>query len=176
VIPLLFELAHDEDRYVREHALQTLSWMGPPVYAWCQARAFDYLANVSPFLGEASMRARALEALGAGRMAIAMPDLIHWLEHGRREEAASAADALLRCADPSILPQLQQWLAEGTPPGLPAEGAFSLYTLWFALEPELEAEYPIEVFEGLPEGERKRRERWASERLVKKTVDSAQQD
>jgi hypothetical protein len=166
VIPLLIDLAHDQDRYVREHALQTLSWMGPPVHAWSSARGFDYVAQASEFLGEASMRARALEALGAGRMPSAMPHLIHWLEQGRREEAAAAADALLRCADASVLPQLQSWLVAGPPRGMPAEGAYSLYTLWFTLEPELESEYPLEVFEGLPEGERKRRERWASERLA----------
>ena len=164
VIPLLFELARDQDRYVREHALQTLSWMGPPVHAWASALDFDYVAQVSAFLGEPSIRARALEALGAGRMAGAMPHLVHWLENGRREEAAAAADGLLRCADASILPQLRAWLADGPPSGVPAEGAYSLYTLWFTLEPELESEYPLEVFEGLPEGERKRRERWASER------------
>ena len=166
VIPLLFELASDEDRYVREHALQTLSWMGPPVHAWCDARGFDYVTQVTNFLGEASLRPRALEALGAGRMASAMPHMIHWLEQGRREEAAAAADGLLRSADASVLPQLQSWLVAGPPRGLPAEGAYSLYTLWFTLEPEMESEYPLEVFEGLPEGERKRRERWALERLA----------
>ena len=175
VIPLLFELANDEDRYVREHALQTLSWMGPPVHSWCDARDFDYVTQLTHYLGEASLRPRALEALGAGRMASAMPHLIHWLQHGRREEAAAAADALLRSADASILPQLRTWLADGPPHHVPAEGSYSLYTLWFTLEPELESEYPIEVFEGLPEGERKRRERWASERLASSNAHAPEQ-
>lgn len=166
VIPLLFELAGDEDRYVREHALQTLSWMGPPVHAWCQARDFDYVGEVTNFLGEASLRARALEALGAGRMASATSHLVHWLQNGRREEAAAAADGLLRSADASILPQLRSWLADGPPRGVPAEGTYSLYTLWFTLEPELAIKYPPEVYAGLPEGERKRRDRWAAERLA----------
>lgn len=173
VIPLMLELANDENRYIREHALQTLSWMGPPVYAWAEARGVDYVGTVSAYLGEASLRGRALEALGAGRFPSAMLHLEHWLQYGRREEAAAAADGLLRSADASILPRLRTWLSEGPPAGVPAEGAYSLYALWFCLEPELEAKYPEEVDAGLPEGERKRRERWAQERLASSNLVSS---
>lgn len=166
VVSLLEQLSHDENRYLSEHALQTLSWMGVPVHAWCLAHDFDYVAALRSRLSSPSLRARTFEALGAGRFSAAQEDLSYWLLAGTREESAAAADALLRCADASFLPTLQELIADAeTFARLPAEARFSLYTLQFELEPELEAEYPPELFDALPEGERERRTRWASERL-----------
>lgn len=166
VVGLLVELSYDENRYVREHALQTLSWMGVPVHPWCIAQEFDYVASLRSRLSESSLRPRAFEALGAGRFSEATDDLAYWLTAGTREESAAAADALLRCASSDYLPTLRELISdEERFSRLPAEARFSLYSLWFALEPEVEAEYPEELFDSLPEGERERRSRWAAERL-----------
>ena len=166
VVPLLEQLSMDENRYLSEHALQTLSWMGVPVHSWCVAQDFDYVGSLRSRLSKASLRARALEALGAGRFSAAQDDLGYWLLAGTREESAAAADALLRCADAAYQPRLRELMADSERfARLPAEARFSLYTLQFALQPELESEYPPGLFEALPEGERERRTRWANERL-----------
>lgn len=166
VVPWLCELSLDDNRYLREHALQTLSWMGPPVRPWTVARDFDYVGTISARLGEGSLRARALVALGAGRSADATEDLAYWLVHGTREQSAAAADGLLRCADDTVLSRLESWLSPDGLTRLSPEAAFSLYLLWQTLAPDQAAETPAEILDALPAGEQERRRRWAAERAL----------
>lgn len=171
VIPLLLEAARDPDRYVREHALQTLSWMGMPIGYWCTAHELDYVAAVLPMVADRKCRTRALEALGAAGIAKAGEPLWAWVQMGSREEQAAAADALLRCATEaslgearSMTTELDRFLLAQPAPELGPEAAFSLYALWLDLQPQLEAEFPLEVWEALPETERQRRQRWSDQR------------
>ena len=171
VIPLLLDASRDPDRYVREHALQTLSWLGPPIGHWSEAHQLDYVATVLPTLADRKCRTRALEALGAAGLAEAAEPLWAWVQMGSREEQAAAADGLLRCASDgslgegrSLINQLDSFLHADPAPSLGPEAAFSLYALWMDLQPGLEAEFPVEVWDALPETERQRRQRWTDQR------------
>ena len=174
VIPLLLQATRDPDRYVREHALQTLSWLGGPIGHWCSNHQVDYVAEVLPTLADRKCRTRALEALGAAGIASAGDPLWAWVQMGSREEQAAAADGLLRCADDdslgaerSLTSELTAFLQADPANAIGPEAAFSLYALWLDLQPGLEAEFPIEVWEGLPESGRQRRERWTEERAYR---------
>ena len=167
VIPILLQAAADPDRYVREHALQTLSWIGNPIGHWAKENEFEYVAAVLPSLADPLTRTRALEALGAAGIPTAADVIWSWIEKGSREEKSAASDALLRCADESILPRLRTLLGNNASLSLSPEARFSLYTLWFDLEPELEAEYPNTLLEKLAETEQKRRRIWSEERREK---------
>ncbi len=176
VIPLLVQASRDPDRYVREHALQTLSWIGHPIGHWSVRHDLDFVAEVLPTVTDRLCRTRALDALGAAGLASATEPLWAWVQSGSREAQTAAADALLRCAAEDALGEGRSLTSELTaflqsPAGkkVGPEAAFSLYALWMDLQPDLEAEYPIEVWEALPETERQRRQRWAEERATRQS-------
>lgn len=162
VVPMLLEAARDRNRYIREHALQTLSWMGVPLRPWLEANVIDYLGELNSMFGDRSLQPRVLEAMGASRMPAAVPFLTPFLEAGSRESSTAAADALLRCADSSILPQLQDWLTREPPLPLSAEARYSLLKLHGELDPTADSAELDRV--NLAGGERARRDRWAQER------------
>lgn len=127
----LLAAARDQDFYARDHALETVSWIGAPFGAWARRAGVDAIAALAPLLGDAPLRPRALEALGAGALPEAAPILLPWLR-GSREESTAAADALLRCADRSAAPQLEAALAIAAE--LPPEARFSLALLAESLD------------------------------------------
>lgn len=168
VVPLLLQAAADEDRYVREHALQTLSWMGLPVHHWCHDQDWPYVERVASLLGDAGMRARCLEALGAGGLPAAAAHLRPWVLAGTRDESVAAADALLRCAEDDTLPWLRTTLDHE--PNADRLAPAALYSLW-SLRAELDlgagVAVPDAVVAALPESERARRDRWRDERALR---------
>lgn len=122
----LLATARDQDFYARDHALETVSWIGAPFGAWAQRAGVDAVALLAPLLGDAALRPRVLEALGACALPRAAPLLLPWLR-GTREESTAAADALLRCADATLAPELAAWWERAEP--LPPEARFSLALL-----------------------------------------------
>ncbi len=161
VVPPLLEAARDQDLYVREHAYQTLSWIGYPVGHWVRRSGFDYLGHFQTALLDAPARLRVLEALGAAGFPEAGPMILHWLVGGSFEERSAAADALLRCAGPELLPELLPLLAPGASAPLGPEARYALELLRAELDPAAPAAV---VPPGLADGERDRRDRWAAER------------
>lgn len=153
----LLAAARDADFYARDHALETLSWIGAPAGAWARRSGADLAAALSPLRGDAALRPRVLEALGASALPEAAPLLLDGLR-GTAEESTAAADGLLRCADAAILPQLRALLPGGGP--WTPEAAFSLGLLCRELgDPEL---FPLPAPPDPSEAERRRR--WAAER------------
>lgn len=160
VFPLILQTGLDADPYVREHALQTLAWIGYPLGRWAQAESFDASAYFADVLAIADTRPRALEALGA----FGLPDLaslaVPWLTQGDLDTRTAAADALLRCADRSLLldPATPTW-SESVPS---PEGHYSLQLLAVPQDsPDAELPQPPE---GLDASEAQRRRRWWQER------------
>jgi HEAT repeat protein len=165
VIPLLLQAARDPNRYIREHALQTLGWIAIPIGHWCARHQVDFVAELVPILASRKSRTRALEALGAAGVSNASEVLWAWVQNGNREEQSAACDAMLRCClDPAWAVRLQNFLQATPPPRLSSEGEASLYALWFELEPGLESEYPVHLSDNLPQSEWDRRERWTEMR------------
>ncbi|NQU47124.1 MAG: hypothetical protein HQ519_00615 [Planctomycetes bacterium] len=165
VIPLLLQAARDPNRYIREHALQTLAWIAIPIGHWCSRHEVDFVAELVPILASGKSRTRALEALGAAGISSASEVLWSWVQNGNREERSAACDAMLRCClDPAWAVRLQNFLQATPPPRLSSEGEASLFALWFELEPELEAEYPLRLSDNLPQSEWDRRLRWTEMR------------
>jgi HEAT repeat protein len=166
VVPMLLQAARDPDRYVREHALQTLSWIGNAVGHWSLTHDFDYIAELRPILNDPLSRTRGLEALGAAGLSAAATVLWPWLLQGSMEERSAAADALLRCAGPEQLPVLQDFL-QNPSAQLGPEANYSLYSLLFALDSTLPTNYPAASLQALAETEKHRRNRWLSERAAR---------
>ncbi len=163
-VPLLLAAAEDPDRYVREHALQTMAWIGPAVGHWCRAHALDLGAALERALQDPALRPRALEALGASGMAELGSLIAPFLSGDSFEERTAAANALLRCAGSDHLDLVTRALEDPQWPRLSNEARFSLWTLRLALQPEVESEYPVELWDAVPETERARRQRWSQER------------
>ncbi len=97
----LIAITQDEDLYVREHALQTLAWIGPPVGLHLQSAELDLPTLFAPLLADAVMRARTLEALGASNAPGAAAAVLPYLDDPVYDVVTAAADALLRCGDAS---------------------------------------------------------------------------
>jgi HEAT repeat protein len=159
VVPPLLEAAHDTDAYVREHAYQTLAWIGYPVGVWARRSGFDYLADFELALRDAPVRLRVLDALGGSGLEEAAGLVLPWLSDGDYAERSAAADALLRCAGPGVLPQVTAALAGD---GLSPEARYALELLRADLDPAAPA---AAAPAGLASGEQARRDRWRLERV-----------
>lgn len=157
----LVETASDLDPYVREHALQTLSWIGNPVGRWAEEQGYDLHTPYAALLSDGRLRPRVLEAMGASGLPVMQDSVLLWLREGDYEESTAAADALLRCADAKVLRPVEAFLASDLP--LSPEGLWSLGCLRASLDPNYTPTTP----EGLDPSEKTRRERWASERAVR---------
>jgi len=155
--PALLAAAADADLYVRDHALETISWIGAPAGAWSERAGVDALGILAPLLGETSTRPRTLEALGALGLPAAVPHLLPWLR-GSAEEQTAAADALLRCAGAQERAALDETLARGGP--WTAEAEYSLHLLRHRLDPAAAAP----ASERLDVAERMRRDQWLAQR------------
>ena len=160
VVPLLLEAGHDSDRYLREHAYQTVAWIGYPAGRWLRRHGIDPLPQLATALADPEARLRVLEAVGALGLAGGAELALPWLGAGNADERVAAADALLRCAEAGALPGVREALQDKA---LPAEARLSLELLLVRLDPE--AVLPIsEDFEEILGAERDRRERWLAER------------
>jgi len=156
--PLLLETTRDQDRYVREHALQTLEWIGHPVGRWAQEHPELVLPPLLALRGDPLLRPRLFGALGAMGLPELAPEILPWLRDGNLEESTAAADALLRCADQSSLRALQAAQASLQEQFSP-EARYSLELLLAQLE-----EQDIEQLTVPPEldpSEAERRRQWA---------------
>jgi hypothetical protein len=158
VIPILISLAEDEDHYLREHALQTLAWLGRGGGSWSRAHEFHLAEKLAVSLLDPSIRARALEALGATSPPGAEAAILPWLAGGNREERTAAADAILRCGSPAGIESARRALK--VPGGFGPEG---LYSLGLFLEALGEGPPPVPP-EGLASEEQSRRDGWARSR------------
>lgn len=156
--PPLLAAAFERDLYVRDHALETLSWIGAPVGRWAAATGCDAIGILAPLLGDEVLRPRVLEALGALGRAEAAALLLPWLASRNTENLTAAADALLRCAGADALPDLVAALERGGP--WPTEAAYSLALLRQALDPSAPAPDPGR----LDTAEARRREAWRAAR------------
>jgi hypothetical protein len=163
----LLDVARDQDRYARDHALETISWIGASFGAYSRYTGNDVTRHLEGLLGDSRLRPRVLEALGAPALPEVAPILLPWLR-GTAEESTAAADALLRCADSSIVEALRPILQDGgtwTP-----EAAFSLRLLCRALACEElapAADHPLDPAEAV------RREKWSAERTNALNADPA---
>jgi HEAT repeat protein len=162
VVPMLLQAAHDPDRYVREHALQTLAWIGNAVGHWSLAHDFDYLEELLPVLADPLSRTRGLEALGAAGLPTAAASLWPWLKNGNLEERSAAADAMLRCAGQEQAAALQKFLLQPSVI-LGPEARYSLQVLLADLAQLPANELANSVAEPA-ETEKQRRDRWRQQR------------
>jgi hypothetical protein len=156
--PLCRSIA-DDDRYVREHVLQTLSWIGYPVGRWARDSGYDLPAAFTTALQDASLRPRALEAMGASGRAEMTEMLLPWLRQGNLEESTAAADALLRCADTSAAATVDDLLSGDI--YLSPEARWSLTLLQAALREEPVA---LDAPADLDGSEARRRREWQERR------------
>jgi hypothetical protein len=159
--PLLLETAFDEDRYVREHALQTMEWIGYPFGRWGKDHQQLLFPQLLALRGDALMRPRLISVMGAIGLDGLAGDLIPWLREGNLEESTAAADALLRCAGEAHLRSLEAATAE-LYESLSPEAQYSLKLTIQSLQggPLDEVEAP----ELLDDSERQRRLVWAAGR------------
>lgn len=158
IIPILVHLTRDQNRYLHEHALQTIAWIGAAAGAWADKEKFPLTTKLAESLSNASVRTRALEAIGACAASGAETALLPWLTQGNREEKTASADALLRCGTSTCLPFAQKAL--GSQDSLGPEGVYSLRLLVKALGAEVSTQPPS----GLAPEEQKRRDRWSRAR------------
>jgi len=154
VFGALIKTTLENDRYVREHALQSLSWIGYPVGRWAEQESFNLADAYQTGIGGADSRPRLFEAMGASGLSSMQATLLPWLEQGNLEESTAAADAILRCGDDQILAQVSTLLASEVL--LSPEARYSL-TLLFTKEDAVAA---IELPEGLDPSEARRRQEW----------------
>jgi hypothetical protein len=148
----------DNNRYVREHALQTLAWIGYPVGLWAQQNGVDLTARYKTAAGSAAVRPRAMEAMGASGLASMETELLYWLQTGNLEEITAAADALLRCASEDSFAQLSAHLASDAM--LSPEARYSLQLLFT----QSDAVGDLALPQGLDSSEAKRRQQWRLQR------------
>ena len=96
---VLAAAASDNDRYVRDHCLQTLTWMPAS-----SQRAYDFALEGSLEVLENDFYSsvRAIEYRGSLMDKIQADFLWPFIENGNYEQRTAAADALLRCADYSV--------------------------------------------------------------------------
>lgn len=148
----------DEDRYVREHALQTLAWIGYPVGRWAMEQSFDLAGQLQSAIGGVDSRARLFEAMGASGLSAMQTTLLQWLKEGNMEEMTAAADALLRCAGTESMTELAAMLtSEKT---FSPEARYSLALLFTDLDAIAELDLP----QGLDASEAQRRQAWRMSR------------
>jgi len=162
VVPELLAALSEKSAYVREHALQTLTWMGAAVGAWARRTGFDVLGPLTLASNVPRTRARALEAMGAAGLAEATNVILPWLSHGNREEATAAADALLRCGSKDCLKAVRKALSK--PEELSDEAHYSLSLLVAILNAKAPPATPRPA---LSPSEKERRDRWAQERRTR---------
>ena len=155
----LTETILDEDRYVREHALQTLAWIGYPVGRWARQDGIDLTARYLIPLATPRLRPRVLEAMGASGLSSMGTPLLAWLQTGNMEEITAAADALLRCADEEALPEVAAVLTSDSL--LSPESRYSLKLLLSDDQGLEDVELPV----GLDSSGGKRRLAWRMERV-----------
>ncbi|PCJ53832.1 MAG: hypothetical protein COA70_06595 [Planctomycetota bacterium] len=149
---------YDEVWYVREHALQTLAWIGAPIGVWAKRTELSLESQLAPLLGDLRLRGRVLEAMGATGLAEMQAAILPWLREGNLEESTAAADALLRCANRDIVRPIEALLA--STPYLSPEGNYALECLLHAFD----AEYIMQIPDGIDPSEITRRDRWAAQR------------
>jgi len=154
-VDLLLEAAYDEDRYVREHALQTLEWIGRPAGLRAERAGIALLERLQPLLDDPFTRARAVEALGAMRFPGTAEMLAPYLDDPTYDVVTSAADALLRVGGPVAESAAGDKLSRGGL--LSPEARYSLTLLAFS---DRAAEAP----DGLDPSEQARRDAWAAAR------------
>jgi hypothetical protein len=154
VFEAVIQTTLDEDRYVREHALQTLAWIGYPVGRWALQESFDLDAQLQAAIGGADSRARLFEAMGASGLSSMQDTLMQWLREGNMEEMTAAADALLRCAGPEPLTELSAMLTSDKV--FSPEARYSIALLFT----EIAAIDDLEVPQGLDASEAQRRKGW----------------
>ncbi|MFQ5749591.1 MAG: HEAT repeat domain-containing protein [Planctomycetota bacterium] len=162
VVPELIAALSDKSAYVREHSLQTLTWMGYAVGAWARRTGFDILGPLTLASNVARTRARALEAMGAAGLPEAANTILPWLSHGNREETTAAADALLRCGGKECLKPVRKALSK--PEDLSDEAHYSLSILLSILNGKAP---PAQPRPALSPSEKERRDRWAQERRMR---------
>ncbi|MBT7318998.1 MAG: hypothetical protein HN844_07235 [Planctomycetes bacterium] len=156
---VLIEHLSAKDSYVRNHVLQTMSWIGKPLSRWISTNQQSILTVLKPSIQDESTRVRALEALGACGGLSAAELALNWLASTDPEVATAAADALLQTALGQQREALTPyWL---TPPN--SLGPEALYSLWL-LRVQLEGEEAAgdAPLSGLAPSEKARRDRWAT--------------
>ena len=151
----------DENRYVREHALQTLAWIGYPVGLWAQQQNANLAVTYGAALDSPDLRPRVMEAMGASGLSSMQDLLLPWLRTGNLEEITAAADALLRCADERVNAELTALLQSQTP--LSPEARYSLRLL----SAPAETMGAVVMPPGLDPSEAARRVQWWHERAQK---------
>jgi len=149
----LLAASREQDRYVRDHVLETISWIGTPIGTWAERSGVDAATSLAELIGDAATRPRAIEALGALGDPRATAWVAPWL-FGSPEECTAAADALLRCAGPEILPAL------ATASGFTPEATFSLALLRRRFDPN----QPEPNSDALDPAEAARRLQWDAQR------------
>ena len=154
----IVETAYDEDRYVKEHALQTIAWIGAPIGLWAERTDFDLALKLTPLLGDGRLRGRVLEAMGASGMSTMQDSILLWLREGNLEESTAAADALLRCANQDVLRPIEAFLA--SKPYQSPEGNYALQ----CLRKSLDEGHKLSIPDGIDPSEIARRDRWAAQR------------
>jgi len=154
-MPALIDAAFDESVYVREHALQTISWIGYPAGEWELKNSPEATTPLSSLLNDPNMRARALEALGALGHEMAAKVVVDWLGDSNIEVATAAADSILRCGS---VAQAQTARNAARSKYLSPEAQLSLH-LFLAETDTLPPSPPSP--DDIAIGERKRRELWA---------------
>ena len=157
-VPALVEAAFDSDAYIREHALQSLAWMGYPVGHWRRSAGFPYLERLAPLLDHPAMRPRTLEALAADGGPEAAALIAPHTLAGSPDTRTAACDGLLQTAD---LDQVSLAREAAKQPFLSPEARLSLHLL-IALTDTLPPAAPSAS--EIPEGERQRRTQWAEQR------------
>jgi len=163
--PVLLEHLAADDTYVRNHVLQTMAWIGPPLARWMSSNQMSLTNTLAPSLQDESTRVRALETLGAcgaGSPAFSASCAIlslEWLASTNPEVATAAADSLLQTALGPQRAGLQAYWAM-PPATLGPEALYSLWLLRVQLEgPEAAGTAPLQ---GLAPSEKARRDRWAT--------------
>ncbi|MDP6850366.1 MAG: hypothetical protein QF524_05465, partial [Planctomycetota bacterium] len=161
-IPPLLEAMRDSSLYVREHALQTLAWMGYTVGEWDLRTQSGFVQTLAPFMDLPRMRPRVLDALASSGSSEAADIAVEWLKKGNYQTATAAADCLLRCASSSK--HFQAALELIGSDSLSPEANWSLHLL--LSEPnDLILFAPTDpAKDSIPQGERERRKQWALQR------------
>ncbi|TAH38671.1 MAG: hypothetical protein EYC70_04695 [Planctomycetota bacterium] len=157
VLPLLCAAARDQSLYVREHALETIAWIGAPAGRYALRTGFDLNGFFGQALAEPRTRMQALEALGACGLQELAPLAAPWLRSTSTEEVTAAADALLRCAGVDAIAALDEALAR--PERLSDEAHYALSLLRAELQGTPAAARPT-----LAATEKERRDRWREQR------------
>ncbi|MDP6963022.1 MAG: hypothetical protein QGF46_02535, partial [Planctomycetota bacterium] len=143
---VLAEVAMDEHRYVRDHALQTFNWM---------SRQHNHISNSDLILlgQDYYTSVRSIEYRGSLRSPTQAEYLWPFIWHGNYEQRTAAADSLLRCSDTDATNINQLDFSTGFSPE--AQCSLSL------LRDELNGNEIVEPqIQGLDKNELARRMRW----------------